>query len=177
MSDSPGKHKYKSQIWIQHRASHRWDNDGWTYIYHMGKRPNRCRCQFHYNKGKADNNVPDLTAYKRSNNKVFVYLQKIWGGCWLINRNTPRKCCSHTSWGYSNCKQMMSNSTESNGSFDKECPTGSSNESFSLHQHDAQDNNSWSKWPLLPLCVVVQFNGPKTLITLKNTAASYLLSI
>ena len=29
----------------------------------------------------------------------------------------------------------------------------------------------------LPLCIVVEFNGPKTLITLKNTAASYLLSI
>ena len=98
--------------------------------------------------------------------RCFVYLQKILGGCLLINQNTPRQCCSHTSWGYSNCKQMMSNSTESNGSFDKECPTGSSNESFSLHQHDAQDNNSWSKWPWLPLCIVVQFNGPKTLITL-----------
>ena len=109
--------------------------------------------------------------------RCFVYLQKILGGCSLINQNTPRQCCSHTSWGYSNCKQIMSNSTESNGSFDKECPTGSSNESFSLHQHDAQDNNSWSKWPWLPLCIVVQFNGPKTLITLKNSAASNLLSI
>ena len=100
--------------------------------------------------------------------------RKFGRGCWLINQNTPRQCCSHTSWGYSNCKQMMSNS---NGSFDKECPTGRSNESFSLHKHDAPDNNSWSKWPWLPLCIVVEFNGHKTLITLQNTAASYLLSI
>ena len=80
MSDCPGKHKYKYKIWIQHRASHRWDNDGWTYhIYHMGKRPNRYRCQFHKNKGKVDNNVPDLTAYKRSNNKVFCILAENLG--------------------------------------------------------------------------------------------------
>ena len=45
----------------------------------MGKRPNRCRYQFHYNKGKADNNVPDLTAYKRSNNKVFCKLAENLG--------------------------------------------------------------------------------------------------
>ena len=51
------------------------DND----IYHMGKRPNRCRCQFHWNQGKSDNNVSDLTAYKRSNNEVFCILAEHLG--------------------------------------------------------------------------------------------------
>ena len=50
-----------------------------SYIYHMGKRPNRCRCQFHWNNGKADNNVPDLIAYNKSNNKVFCILAEKLG--------------------------------------------------------------------------------------------------
>ena len=46
--------------------------------------------------------------------------RKFGRGYWLNNQNTSRQCCNHTSWGYSNWKQMMSNSTEFNGSFNKE---------------------------------------------------------
>ena len=109
--------------------------------------------------------------------RCFAFLQKIWESLLTYQPNTHRQCCSHTSWGCSSCKQMMCNSTDCNGSFDKARPTVSSNESFYLHQHDAQDNNSWSKWPWSPLCIVVQSNGPKKLITFKNIAAAYQVSI
>ena len=96
---------------------------------------------------------------------------------WLINPNTPRQCCSHTSWGYSNWKPMMSNSTEFNGSFDKEGvqqavpmnPFAFTN--MIMHRTTIADQRGHGyHWVLL-------FKLMMKLIALKNAAASSLLSI
>ena len=74
--------------------------------------------------------MPDLTAYKKSNSKVFIkFSENLGRGYWFLNQNRHRQCCSRTNWGYSNRKQW--------------CPTPLS----SMYQLIKRLSHTWVRYP------------------------------
>ena len=178
VSDSPGKHKYKCQIWVlQIYTSHRRNSDGWTYhIYIIWERD---QTDTDVNSTKIKERLIKMCQTEQLTKGVSHTCRKLEICYWLINQDTPRQCCSHTSWGYSNWKQMMSNSTEFNGSFDKEGvpqavpmnPLAFTN--MIMHRTTIADQKGHGyHWVLLFKLMVL-----RNWLHLKNAAAFSLLSI